>query len=77
MARPRTFEEQSGRRGPSRLAAGIAAYLVDIPGRKSLMWFAGSVPWTINPDFSLVTDATGRVDTLMAQRLSLQGWMVA
>ncbi len=40
----------------------IAAYLADIPGRKSLIWFAGSVPWTINPDFSLVTDATGRVD---------------
>jgi VWFA-related protein len=40
----------------------IAAYLADIPGRKSLIWFAGSVPWMINPDFSLVTDATGRVD---------------
>ncbi len=40
----------------------IAAYLADIPGRKNLIWFAGSVPWTINPDFSLVTDATGRVD---------------
>jgi len=40
----------------------IAAYLADIQGRKSLIWFAGSVPWTINPDFSLVTDATGRVD---------------
>lgn len=40
----------------------IAAYLADIPGRKSLIWFAGSVPWTINPDFSLVTDAMGRVD---------------
>jgi VWFA-related protein len=40
----------------------IAAYLADIAGRKSLIWFAGSVPWTINPDFSLVTDATGRVD---------------
>jgi VWFA-related protein len=40
----------------------IAAYLADIPGRKSLIWFAGSVPWTINPDFSLVTAATGRVD---------------
>lgn len=40
----------------------IAGYLADIPGRKSLIWFAGSVPWTINPDFSLVTDATGRVD---------------
>lgn len=40
----------------------IAAYLADIPGRKSLIWFAGSVPWTINPDFSLVIDAIGRVD---------------
>ena len=40
----------------------IAAYLSDIPGRKSLIWFAGSVPWTINPDFSLVIDAIGRVD---------------
>jgi VWFA-related protein len=40
----------------------VAAYLSDIPGRKSLIWFAGSVPWMINPDFSLVTDATGRVD---------------
>ena len=40
----------------------IAGYLADIAGRKSLIWFAGSVPWTINPDFSLVTDATGRVD---------------
>jgi VWFA-related protein len=40
----------------------VAAYLADLPGRKSLLWFAGSVPWTINPDFSLVTDSTGRVD---------------
>jgi VWFA-related protein len=40
----------------------VAAYLADLPGRKSLVWFAGSVPWMINPDFSLVTDATGRVD---------------
>ena len=40
----------------------VASYLAAIPGRKSLIWFAGSVPWMINPDFSLVTDATGRVD---------------
>jgi VWFA-related protein len=40
----------------------LAVYLDGIPGRKSLIWFAGSIPWTINPDFSLVTSVTGRVD---------------
>jgi VWFA-related protein len=40
----------------------LAIYLSAIPGRKSLVWFAGSVPWTINPDFSLATSVTGRVD---------------
>ncbi len=40
----------------------LTAYLADIPGRKSLIWFAGTVPWVINPDFSLVTTVTGRSD---------------
>jgi VWFA-related protein len=40
----------------------LAAYLADIPGRKSLIWFAGTVPWVVNPDFSLVTTVTGRTD---------------
>jgi VWFA-related protein len=40
----------------------MGVYLAGIQGRKNLIWFAGSVPWTINPDFSLVTDVTGRVD---------------
>ncbi len=40
----------------------LAIYLSAIPGRKSLIWFAGSIPWTINPDFSLATSVTGRVD---------------
>jgi VWFA-related protein len=40
----------------------LAIYLDGIPGRKNLIWFSGSIPWTINPDFSLVTGVTGRVD---------------
>jgi len=40
----------------------LAIYLDGIPGRKNLIWFAGSVPWTINPDFSLVSGITGRAD---------------
>ena len=40
----------------------MAIYLDGIPGRKNLVWFAGSIPWTINPDFSLVSGVTGRVD---------------
>jgi VWFA-related protein len=40
----------------------LAVYLDGIEGRKNLVWFAGSVPWTINPDFSLVSGVTGRVD---------------
>lgn len=40
----------------------LSNYLSAIPGRKSLIWFAGSIPWTINPDFSLATSVTGRVD---------------
>lgn len=40
----------------------LTAYLADIPGRKSLIWFAGTVPWVVNPDFSLVTTVTGRND---------------
>lgn len=40
----------------------LAAYLANISGRKSLIWFAGTVPWVINPDFSLVTTVTGRND---------------
>jgi VWFA-related protein len=40
----------------------LSVYLAGILGRKSLIWFAGSIPWTINPDFSLVTSVTGRVD---------------
>lgn len=40
----------------------LAIYLSGIQGRKNLIWFAGSVPWTINPDFSLATSVTGRVD---------------
>ncbi|MGB8260215.1 MAG: VWA domain-containing protein [Terracidiphilus sp.] len=40
----------------------LSVYLSGIPGRKSLIWFAGTLPWTINPDFSLVTGVTGRVD---------------
>jgi len=42
--------------------AGLANYLTAIPGRKSLVWMAGSIPWSINPDFSLVTTVTGRED---------------
>jgi len=41
---------------------GLANYLTAIPGRKSLIWMAGSIPWSINPDFSLVTTVTGRAD---------------
>lgn len=40
----------------------LAIYLSGIQGRKNLIWFAGSVPWVINPDFSLATSVTGRVD---------------
>jgi VWFA-related protein len=40
----------------------MSVYLAGIPGRKSLLWFSASVPWTINPDFSLVTTVTGRDD---------------
>jgi len=40
----------------------LSIYLAGIPGRKNLIWFAGSLPWTINPDFSLATSVTGRVD---------------
>jgi VWFA-related protein len=40
----------------------LAVYLDGIPGRKNLVWFCSSIPWTINPDFSLVTGVTGRVD---------------
>jgi VWFA-related protein len=40
----------------------MGVYLAGIQGRKNLIWFASSVPWTINPDFSLVTSVTGRVD---------------
>jgi len=40
----------------------LGIYLSGIQGRKNLIWFAGSVPWTINPDFSLATSVTGRVD---------------
>jgi VWFA-related protein len=40
----------------------LSIYLSGIPGRKNLIWFAGTVPWTINPDFSLATSVTGRVD---------------
>lgn len=40
----------------------LSVYLSGIPGRKNLIWFAGTVPWTINPDFSLATSVTGRVD---------------
>jgi VWFA-related protein len=40
----------------------LGVYLAGIPGRKNLIWFAGSIPWTINPDFSLVTSVTSRVD---------------
>jgi len=40
----------------------LSVYLAGIPGRKNLIWFVGSVPWTINPDFSLATSVTGRVD---------------
>ena len=40
----------------------LGIYLAGIPGRKNLIWFSSSVPWTINPDFSLVTSVTGRDD---------------
>lgn len=40
----------------------LGVYLAGIPGRKNLVWFVSSVPWTINPDFSLVTTVTGRED---------------
>jgi VWFA-related protein len=40
----------------------LGVYLAGIPGRKNLIWFSGSIPWTINPDFSLVTSVTSRVD---------------
>lgn len=40
----------------------LSIYLSGIPGRKNLIWFAGTIPWTINPDFSLATSVTGRVD---------------
>jgi VWFA-related protein len=40
----------------------LSVYLAGMPGRKNLVWFTGSVPWTINPDFSLVTSVLGRVD---------------
>lgn len=40
----------------------MSVYLAGIQGRKNLVWFTGSMPWSINPDFSLVTDPTGRVD---------------
>jgi len=40
----------------------LGVYLAGIPGRKNLIWFAGSIPWTINPDFSLVTSVTSRID---------------
>lgn len=40
----------------------MGVYLAGIQGRKNLIWFASSVPWTITLDFSLVSSVTGRVD---------------
>jgi VWFA-related protein len=40
----------------------LSVYLAGIPGRKNLIWFSGSIPLIINPDFSLVTSPVGRVD---------------
>jgi VWFA-related protein len=40
----------------------LAVYLAGIEGRKNLVWFSGQIPWNVNPDFSLVTDPTGRED---------------
>lgn len=56
------FEEEGRIRYTLDALNAMGVYLAGIQGRKSLIWFTGSVPWVVNPDFALVTSVVGRVD---------------
>jgi VWFA-related protein len=65
-------QELRGRYTLDALSA-LSIYLGGIPGRKSLIWFTSSIPWSINPDFSMVYATTGRSDyTAEMKRLASQ-----